>query len=151
MHPDGKEDKVVMEQTADDGDQAKRCRSPELCSSDSGASFIPARNQPRENLRKWLSPPDSSTNHNIACGTHLKGTAMWFIEGSIFREWVSTGSLLWIHGIRTLPNFYHLTPDGPPSLSASWLWKECSMVRRILNFLSKVTDTIRQLCNHPRH
>ncbi|KAF8474426.1 hypothetical protein DFH94DRAFT_129537 [Russula ochroleuca] len=56
------------------------------------------RNQLRENIHKWLSPPDPSTNHNIACGTHHKKTATWFFQGSIFQEWKSTGSLLWIHG-----------------------------------------------------
>ncbi|KAF8468562.1 hypothetical protein DFH94DRAFT_620946, partial [Russula ochroleuca] len=55
-------------------------------------------NQLRETVHKWLSPPDPSTNHNIACDTHHKKTASWFFQGSIFHEWKSTGSLLWIHG-----------------------------------------------------
>ncbi|KAI0290289.1 hypothetical protein BC826DRAFT_1176909 [Russula brevipes] len=59
---------------------------------------IPAGNQLRENLRRWLSPSDPSTNHNIACGTHHDGTASWFFQGSVFDRWKSTGSLLWIHG-----------------------------------------------------
>ncbi|KAI0266891.1 hypothetical protein BGY98DRAFT_1102427 [Russula aff. rugulosa BPL654] len=54
-------------------------------------------NQLRESIHKWLSPPDSSTNHNIACGTHHKKTATWFFEGSIYKEWKSR-FLLWIHG-----------------------------------------------------
>jgi hypothetical protein len=63
-------------------------------------------NQIWESLHRWLSPPDPSTNHNIACRTHLKRTATWFFQGSIFEEWKSTGSLLWIHGKRThLPHF----------------------------------------------
>ncbi|KAI0261300.1 hypothetical protein BGY98DRAFT_1104476, partial [Russula aff. rugulosa BPL654] len=56
------------------------------------------QNQLRESIHKWLSPPDPSTNHNIACGTHHKKTATWFFEGSIYKEWKSKGSLLWIHG-----------------------------------------------------
>ncbi|KAF8483006.1 hypothetical protein DFH94DRAFT_647558, partial [Russula ochroleuca] len=76
---DGKEVKVATQQTAADVDQVKR-------------------NQLRESIHKWLSPPDPSTNHNIACGTHHKKTASWFFQGSIFQEWKSTGSLLWIHG-----------------------------------------------------
>ncbi|KAF8267372.1 hypothetical protein EI94DRAFT_1333036 [Lactarius quietus] len=55
-------------------------------------------NQLRENLRKWVTPPDPSTNHNIACGIHHGGTAQWFFEGSIFAEWKSIGTLLWIYG-----------------------------------------------------
>ena len=34
----------------------------------------------RESIHKWLSPPDLSTNHNIACATHLKRTASWFFS-----------------------------------------------------------------------
>ncbi|KAI0290287.1 hypothetical protein BC826DRAFT_1187375 [Russula brevipes] len=76
---DGKETSVVIQRTANDVDQLKR-------------------NQLRENLRRWLSPSDPSTNHNIACGAHHDGTASWFFQGSVFKRWKSTGSLLWIHG-----------------------------------------------------
>jgi len=55
-------------------------------------------NQLRESLRRWVTPPDPSTNHNIACDIHQGGTAEWFSQGSIFAEWKSTGSLLWIYG-----------------------------------------------------
>ncbi|KAI0268521.1 hypothetical protein BGY98DRAFT_1101489 [Russula aff. rugulosa BPL654] len=76
---DGKETRVSVQEIANDVDEVKR-------------------NQLRESTYKWLSPPDPSTNHNIACGTHHKKTATWFFEGSTYREWKSTGSLLWIHG-----------------------------------------------------
>jgi len=84
-----------------------------------------------ENLRNWLSPPDPSTNHNIACGAHLEGTATWFLQGSTFQKWKSSSSLLWIHGKRTLLSCYpYHMPDGP--LSGSWLREECTLVRRFL-------------------
>ncbi|KAH9044037.1 hypothetical protein EDB83DRAFT_2227789, partial [Lactarius deliciosus] len=54
--------------------------------------------QMRQELRKWVSPPDPSTNHNIACDASHRQTAGWFFEGSKIKEWKSTGSLLWIHG-----------------------------------------------------
>ena len=57
-------------------------------------------NQLIQLLRTWLSPSDPSTNHNIARKAQHKGTAVWFFQGSIFVEWKSTGSLLWIHGKR---------------------------------------------------
>jgi hypothetical protein len=60
-------------------------------------------NQLRDNLLRWLSPPDPSTNHNIACKAHHNGTAEWFFRGSIFNQWKTTGSFLWIHGKRALP------------------------------------------------
>ncbi|KAF8501749.1 hypothetical protein F5888DRAFT_1875370 [Russula emetica] len=75
----GKEEKKAMPQTTNDVDQIKR-------------------NQLRESTHKWLSPPDPSMNHNIACGTHYKKTANWFFQGRIYQEWKSTGSLLWVHG-----------------------------------------------------
>ena len=55
-----------------------------------------------DDIHKWLSPPDPSTNHNIACATHQKRTANWFFQGSVFTGWKSTDSdpLLWIHGKR---------------------------------------------------
>ncbi|KAF8492082.1 hypothetical protein F5888DRAFT_1909336 [Russula emetica] len=78
---DGKEARGVIQQTADDVDQVKR-------------------NQLRHDLRRWLSPPDPSTNHNIACNAHHEGTATWFFRGSIYQDWKSTSSepLLWIYG-----------------------------------------------------
>ncbi|KAI0301671.1 hypothetical protein B0F90DRAFT_1950202, partial [Multifurca ochricompacta] len=75
----GKEVKVFMQQTSNTVDQVKR-------------------NQLRQDLQRWLSPPDPSTNHNIARGTHHTGTASWFFEGSTFKDWKSSGSLLWVHG-----------------------------------------------------
>ncbi|KAF8492083.1 hypothetical protein F5888DRAFT_1860114 [Russula emetica] len=68
---DGKEARVVMQQAADDVDQVKR-------------------NQLRQDLRRWLSPPDPSTNNNIACNAHHEGTATWFFRGSIYQDWKST-------------------------------------------------------------
>ncbi|KAF8494849.1 hypothetical protein F5888DRAFT_1947553 [Russula emetica] len=76
---DGREVKIAVQQTVVDVDQIKR-------------------NQLRDSVQKWLSPPDPSTNHNIACGTRHKKMASWFFQGGIFQEWKSTGSLLWVHG-----------------------------------------------------
>ncbi|KAI0263886.1 hypothetical protein BGY98DRAFT_1045009 [Russula aff. rugulosa BPL654] len=68
-------------------------------------------NQLRDCVHKWLSPPDPSTNHNIACGTHHKKAATWFFQGNIYKEWKSKGSLMWIHGKRaSCPTFLSDTP-----------------------------------------
>ena len=56
----------------------------------------------RDNLLRWLSPSDPSTNHNIASKAHHDGTAQWFFQGAIFNEWKSAGSFLWVHGKRVL-------------------------------------------------
>ncbi|KAH9166014.1 hypothetical protein EDB89DRAFT_1857780, partial [Lactarius sanguifluus] len=36
----------------------------------------------RKDHRAWLSPPDPSTNQNIACTTQHEGTATWFFQGA---------------------------------------------------------------------
>jgi hypothetical protein len=59
-----------------------------------------AGNQLRDSLLRWLSPPNPSTNHNIARKAHHNGTTQWFFQGSIFNWWKSTGSFLWVHGKR---------------------------------------------------
>ncbi|KAH9069639.1 hypothetical protein EDB83DRAFT_2582967 [Lactarius deliciosus] len=76
---DSVEVKLIVQQTADQVDNVKR-------------------NQLRESLRKWQSPPDPSTNHNIAGDRQHEGTAEWFFESDQFENWKLTGSLLWIHG-----------------------------------------------------
>jgi len=124
-HSDGKEVKVATQQTAIDVDQMKRSSS-KLISVDYGSLPILSENQSRESVHKWLSPPDPSTNHDIAC-LHKK-TASWFFQGSIFQEWKSTGSLLWIHGKRLpCPPFSNLTLTNT-TLYCSWLGQKCSLV-----------------------
>ena len=87
---------------ADDIDQVKRLSSPNRIDPRFTCSNILTGNQLRQELRGWLSSPDPSTNHNIACNAHHDGTAHWFFQGSYYEEWKSTGfsSLLWIHGKR---------------------------------------------------
>ena len=97
---DGKEAKQVMKQTANDVDQMKRSSSLKLIITDYKALHAISEEQLREKIHKWLSPPDPSTNHNIACDTHHKKAATWFFQGSMFRKWKSAASLLWIHGKR---------------------------------------------------
>jgi hypothetical protein len=53
-----------------------------------------------KHIRRWLSPPDPSTNHNIACKVRHRGTTVWFFESAVLAEWKARGSLLWIHGKR---------------------------------------------------
>ncbi|KAH8989663.1 hypothetical protein EDB86DRAFT_2942483 [Lactarius hatsudake] len=52
----------------------------------------------RSDLRKWISPPNPSINHNLACDTHHNGTTMWFVQCNAFDGWKMNGSLLWIRG-----------------------------------------------------
>jgi hypothetical protein len=84
----------------------ERSSSPDLIDIGYGTLCIISENQLWESIHKWLSPPNHSTSHNIACGTHHKKTATWFLKGNIYQEWKSKGSLLWVHGKRApCPNF----------------------------------------------
>jgi hypothetical protein len=74
-------------------------------------------NQMREKLQNWLSPPDPSINHNIARKVHHEGTATWFFQGSIFKDWKSSPSLLWVHGKRTSLFPSTTSPTHPMLLS----------------------------------
>ncbi|KAH8977019.1 hypothetical protein EDB86DRAFT_3110254 [Lactarius hatsudake] len=50
-----------------------------------------------QKIRRWLSPPDPSVNYNTAREAYQEGTAAWFFQCSIFKEWELVGSLLWVH------------------------------------------------------
>ncbi|KAH9963673.1 hypothetical protein BGW80DRAFT_1542385 [Lactifluus volemus] len=56
------------------------------------------RDQLRDRLLSWLSPPDPSENHNTALRAHHERTSQWLFQNTIFNEWKSTGSLLWLYG-----------------------------------------------------
>ena len=91
-------------------------------------------------LKQWLSPPDTSTNFILGLRTIHEETATWFLEGRIFQEWHSTGSLLWINGKCTpLQTCRSPVPDDRRLLHHSGLWEEHSLVR---HFYSSV---LRQL------
>ena len=119
-----------IKQTANDVDQVSRSSS-HFFGADYGPLHIISENQLRENIHKWLSPPDPSTNHNIACSTYHKKTATWFFQGTFFREWKSTGSLLWIHGKRA-PSLTSYPIFSDEIMNCSWLRQECSLVSRCL-------------------
>jgi uncharacterized protein YoxC len=75
----------------------------------------------RDNLLRWLSPSDPSTNHNIACKAHHDGTTQWFFQGSIFKEWKNAGPFLWVHGKREFPEalLRVISPDHLCSIAGS--------------------------------
>ena len=101
-----------MKQAANDVDQIKRLSTLSCADMIFAGSTILTGNQLRQDLRRWLSPPDPSTNHNIACSAHYEGTAAWFFQGSIFKEWKTTDSLLWIYGKRTFVDCFSLVLSG---------------------------------------
>ena len=117
-----------VKEIAGDVDEMRRLSSS-LTNADYLVSLILSGNQLRKSTHKWLSPPDPSTNHNIACGTHHKKYATWFFQSGAYQEWKATGSLLWIHGKRLSVPISKLTPSDT-ILSCSWLGQKCYLVRR---------------------
>ena len=55
----------------------------------------------RKDLENWLSPPDPFINFNTADHARHEGTAVWFTQSDVFKNWKQSSSLLWIHGKRT--------------------------------------------------
>ena len=106
-------------------------------------------------IRQWLSPPDPSMNHDAAYGAHHRGTTSWFIRSNTFSEWKATGSLLWIHGIRT-----NILSFGFVSTIADILVYVAGSGKSVLWYVNCSsnsaippvgTHVANQLLNHPRH
>jgi hypothetical protein len=137
MRLDGKEARGVIQQAADGVDRMERSWFPNRIHAGHAGSIIVTGNQLRQDLRRWLSPPDPSTNHNIACNAHHKGTATWFFEGRTYKEWKSTASesLLWIHGKRVPLSHSASRRHLITILICSWLRQEYTLVRRAVAFL----------------
>ncbi|KAF3763163.1 hypothetical protein M406DRAFT_108504 [Cryphonectria parasitica EP155] len=53
-----------------------------------------------ERVRKWLSPPDPSTNFNKALEQRHHGSGQWFVGSEEYSTWkAERNSFLWLHGI----------------------------------------------------
>ncbi|EXL39659.1 hypothetical protein FOCG_17746 [Fusarium oxysporum f. sp. radicis-lycopersici 26381] len=51
-------------------------------------------------IERWLSPPDYSTNANLARTRRHPGTGTWLLDSSAFREWtVGRRRHLWLYGL----------------------------------------------------
>ena len=81
-----------------------------------------------QDLQRWFTPPDPSTNHNIACGSQHERTAVWVFSENVYQEWEATGALLWLHGKGLcLQSQIDVSSDGS---SRSGLGKEHPLVCR---------------------
>ena len=100
---------VDMQQVASTMNKSRRVFNP-----DSRLLSVMA-NMAYKVIRRWLSPPDPSINHNTARNAHHEGSAKWFIDGNIFQRWkMGTGSLLWVHGKRKSIPFLFPLPELRP-------------------------------------
>jgi Cdc6-like AAA superfamily ATPase len=56
--------------------------------------------QKHEEIFRWLSPSDPSTNFNKALKQRQEGTGLWLLQNSQFKKWHSQRhSFLWLYGI----------------------------------------------------
>lgn len=95
-----------------------------------GASETLLRDQLLEEVQTWLSPPNPTTNHDVAREARLEGTAKWFLQGKKFQTWKSAGSLLWIHGKRAFCFFVSMIGPFMVSCFHSGLGQERPLVCR---------------------
>lgn len=50
-------------------------------------------------IERWLSPPDCSTNANLARNQRHQGTGTWLLDSPAFQEWQSgSRQNLWLYG-----------------------------------------------------
>ncbi|KAJ5152694.1 uncharacterized protein N7482_009172 [Penicillium canariense] len=96
-------------------------------------------NRHLDQIRTWLSAPDTSTNLNEAQKKRQAGTGLWFLESASFQEWyVGTRQTLWLYGIPGC---------GKTVLSASiidYLNQQLHSTGVILEFFFDFTDTKKQ-------
>jgi hypothetical protein len=130
-------------------DEEKRSYS-DLIAIDSRSLFIVTENLLREKSQNWLSPPDPSTNHNIARKAHHKGTASWFFQSRIYEQWKSSPSFMWIHGKRI---FLPLSASSDPTDShlCSRLRQKRPVVCYLPLLLPASTQIIAQLWHNRRN
>ncbi|RKK32136.1 hypothetical protein BFJ66_g15520 [Fusarium oxysporum f. sp. cepae] len=51
-------------------------------------------------IERWLSPPDCSTNANLARKRRHPGTGAWLLNSPVFQEWkLGTRQHLWLYGL----------------------------------------------------
>lgn len=56
--------------------------------------------QSQEQIKRWLSPSDPSTNYNKALQQRQEGSGLWFLQIDAFAKWKKTqNSFLWLYGI----------------------------------------------------
>lgn len=53
----------------------------------------------KEEIFKWLSPPDHSLMHNAVSEKRQEKTGAWFIKDERYKEWkMGSKSFLWLYG-----------------------------------------------------
>jgi hypothetical protein len=110
--------------------------------------------QLREQLQAWLSPPDPSINYNTARDAYHDGTAAWFTQHHMLRDWKGSGSesFLWIHGKRKFISSFRLftLADACPPGSIAGSGKSILRYIAIQLEIFRTTHILIKLCDYPR-
>ena len=96
----------ILHQMATDENKSKRQLCLNIALLIGGTDSVWIGDKLRNDVQKWLSPPDPWKNHHVACEAHHGGTTEWLFRGDAFLDWKASGpsSVLWIHGKRELPS-----------------------------------------------
>ena len=124
---DAKETKVLVQHIANEM-SSRDCEYHNLNVNTYTNSQITLGERILQDLQRWLTPPDHSTNHDIAYSSQHERTAVWVFNENIYQEWESSGALLWLHGKGlSLCSRVDMSPDNS---SHSRLGKEHPLVCR---------------------
>ena len=94
---DAKETKGIVQQIANEM-SSRDCSYHDPITDTCTNSRMTVGERILQDLQRWMTPPDPSTNHNIACNSQHERTAVWVFSEDIYQEWESSGALLWVHG-----------------------------------------------------
>jgi hypothetical protein len=133
-------------------DQVNRSLSLQLYSTFLGSDLFTG-NHLRDRFLRWLWPSDPSTNHNVACRAHHNGTAQWFFQDSIYNQWKSSGSFLWVRGKRALFLVFSMARPSTIPYFYSWFREKCALVCPLSthSVLAGLTSSIQFLNNTRYH
>ena len=99
-------------------------------------------------LQRWLSPPDPSTNHNIACGAQRENLDVvvqrHYLPGMGVRRHVAMDS--WETYCSYTADL--IVPDG---FFCSGLGEERPLVRHSIGSSCTEAHILIQICNHPAY
>ena len=147
---DAKETKVMVQQIVSNISSRNCPYCHDFIANACTSSQMIVGEQLLKDLREWLTPPDPSTNHTIACDAQHERTAAWVFKEDVFKEWESSGSLLWIHGKGTTLYTSSGVHLADYSCFRSGLGKEHPLVWHLIVSYSGAY-ALDQLCNYPAY
>ncbi|KAJ5136783.1 NACHT nucleoside triphosphatase [Penicillium atrosanguineum] len=87
--------KVILEKVQQQIDRVQQITAATRATADSIRSDLHT-----DEIKRWLCPPDPSSNASHARTLRHKGTGAWLLESPVFQEWHSgSRRQLWLHGL----------------------------------------------------